>query len=232
MLTVIAGEDTAKAREIWGETIASYRDKGFLIESKQLKDLTEIGGDNGEAVNLFGQSPVYLFERLSKLAKGRTKTKEKELIAALGTTESVIVLDWEGGSSGYELGAFKKMASRFLEAKPAGTIFDLLDACIPNNLRQFLKILDTTLLTQDEHFVYTLLIKHMRKVLLARLGGVDPKTPPWQRGKLVAQSKRFDEEKLFGLYEGLVKIDIAQKTGATPYSLRQSVELLVCYYLK
>ena len=232
MLTIIAGEDSITSRQKLQELKEQYKQKGYSIEAVSVSDIPDLLKNADGVTNLFGQEAIYVTENASSKYKGRTKTPYKEAIQLIAKSTSIHLIDWESGKSAYDLSSFKKIATSFYEAKPAKNIFELLDACYPGNLVEFLKALAVVNATQDIGFIYILLCRHVRKLYLAAEGISDMKTPPWQRGKLTFQAKKWDPKKLMKFYEGLARIDVSMKTSSTPYDLKESIELLVCYYLK
>lgn len=232
MLTIIAGEDTATSRQKLQELKEQYRQKGYSIDVVSTADIPDLLKNADGVTNLFGQESIYIAENVSSKYKGRAKTPYKEAVQLIAKSNSIHLIDWEEGKSAYDLTTIKKIATTFYEAKPPKNIFELLDACFPGNLDSFLKTLAIVNTSQDIGFIYALLCRHVRKLYLASEGIIDSKTPPWQRGKLSFQAKKWDPKKLQKYYEGLARIDISMKTNTTPYDLRESIELLVCYYLK
>lgn len=232
MLTIIAGEDTIRSREKLQELKEQYKQKGYSIDLVAVADIPDLLKNADGVTNLFGQESVYMTENASSKYKGRAKSPYKDAIQQIAKSSSIILIDWEDCKSAYDLATVKKIATTFYEAKPAKTIFELLDACYPGNLAEFLRSLEIVHASQDMGFIYALLCRHVRKLYLASQGIIDTKTPPWQRGKLAFQAKKWDSQNLMKFYEGLARIDISMKTSSTPFDLKQSVELLVCYYLK
>ncbi len=232
MLTIIAGEDTIRSRQKLQELKEQYRKKGYSTDQVNVSDIPELLKTADGVTNLFGQESIYITENASSKYKGRAKTPYKEAIQEIAKSTSIHLIDWEDGKSAYDLSAMKKIATSFYEAKPEKSIFELLDACYPGNLNDFLRYLTIVNSSQDIGFIYALLCRHVRKLYLASEGVVDSKSSSWQRGKLSFQAKKWDSTKLMKFYEGLARIDTSMKTSTTPYDLRKSLELLVCYYLK
>lgn len=232
MLTVIGGEDSVASRQKLQELKSKYKAQGYSIDGVAPGDVPELLKNAEGVTNLFGQESIYIVEKLSSKYKGREKTPFKEAVQSIAKSTTIHLIDWESGKSAYELSALKRIATTFYEAKPSKSIFELLDSCYPGNLKQFLNAVEVVNQTQDIGFIYALLCKHVRKLILAQNNALDSKTPPWQRGKLKSQAALWKEENLLKFYEGLARIDISMKTSSTSYDLRASLELLVCYYLK
>jgi len=232
MLTIIAGEDTVQSRKKLQDLKEQYKTKGFAIGNVAAQDVPDLLKSAEGVVNLFGEESIYVVEKLSGKYKGRAKTPFKQAVQDIAKHSTIHLIDWESSKSAYELSALKRIATTFSESKPPKGIFELLDACIPGNLSGFLQAVETVSQTQDSGFIYAMLCKHVRKLILAAGDKLDSKTSPWQRGKLKSQASMWDTNKLMKFYEGLAGIDMSMKTSSTRYDLQGSIELLVCYYLK
>jgi len=232
MLTVICGEDQETARKYLLSIKDSFKKKGYSLMEILVADLPEVYKNSSGVVDLFGQKSVYVVDGLSKQYKGRTKTPFKLTVEALSKDKNIHLIDWEAGKSGYVLSTLKKLAGSFQEYKPSKNVFQLLDFCYPGNLTNFLFTLDIVLKTQDQMFVYTLLTRHIKKLLMASGGDFDNKTAPWQRGKLQSQAKMWKIKALVNFYDGLIRIDVATKSGSSTFDIRDSIEILACYFLK
>ena len=232
MLTVICGEDQETARKYLISIKDSFKKKGYSLMEVLVADLPEVYKNSSGVVDLFGQKTVYVVDGLSKQYKGRTKTAFKQTVDALVKDKNIHLIDWEAGKSGYILSTLKKLADSFQEYKPGKNVFQLLDSCYPGNLKSFLATLDVVLKTQEVMFVYTLLTRHIKKLLMATDGHFDSKTAPWQRGKLQSQARMWKMKQLVNFYDGLIRIDVATKSGSSTFDIRDSIEILACYYLK
>lgn len=232
MLTIVCGEDIQKARASFLALIESYKKKGFAIQSVSLTELPDVYKNATGVVDLFGQESVYIVDRLSSKYAGRAKTDFKDVVQAVSKHTTFHLLDWEEGKSAYDLTSLKKLASTFIEEKPDKNIFQLLDSCYPGNLKQFVALLEEVDRTQDSMFMYTLIWRHIRKLILARENALDASTPPWQRGKLAQQANHWEGKKLSSFYEGLIRIDLGMKSSTSTFDIKDSLEILACHYLK
>lgn len=233
MLTIICGEDEVEARLKFKNFTSKFKNEGNILLNVALNNLEDVLKDeNGGVADLFGNTAIFLTEYLSKKYKGREKTTFKDKIVNIAKNNNVHLIDWEGGKSAYDLSSLKKISTTFLESKPTKNIFDLLDSCYPKNLKNFLEIFDKVAETQEEIFIYTLLWRHMKNVILAKLNYQALKLAPFQKVKIANLANKWDEKNLLNFYEKLLNIDISTKLSTNPYSYNNSVKLLVCYYLK
>lgn len=228
MLTIICGEDSVSAREYYQKLKTAYESKSVFVQAVHPKDIIATIRTGEQTIDLFSQKTVYFTENLNAyLSRAGRKLPEgfEELFAAKDSE----IIDWESEKSGRDLKIAK--LGKVKEFKPGKTIFQLLDACYPTNKKQFLLLLDAIGASTDGVFIYTMLARHIRSLLLAKNDTFSSRVAPWQRGKLSSQAKKWDEKKLVGFYEGLHRVDIALKTSATPYTVKESLDILACYYL-
>lgn len=232
MLTVIAGEDSIKSRDkyIWLKN--KYKSEGFNLVETEAKNLPNLANNFYEVSDLFGRKSVYLTENLYDTFKGKKNIKVKEQIQKLSMDKTQVIVDWENGKSAYELSSLKKVATIFEEFKLPNSIFDLLNSCYPKNLAIFIDVLNKVNKNQDIVFIYSLLWRHVRKLVQVHCNTLDTAIAPWQKSKLEFQAMKWDKAQLINFYEKLINIDLSIKTNKSSFDLKESIELLVCYYLR
>lgn len=232
MLTIVCGEDIGAARNHFLTLKENYKKKEYALRDIDGTELPDIYKSSQGVVDLFGRESVYVTNNLSAQYKGRAKTEMKDIIQKISTDSKFHILDWEGGKSAYDLATIKKITSGFFEFKLSKSIFELLDSAYPGNLKSFLSTLNIISASQDIIFIYTLLWRHVRKMILAQKNIFDNKTQPWQRGKITAQANTWKPPALLNFYNGLIRIDQGMKTGTSTFDVKDSIEILGCYYLR
>lgn len=229
MLIIVCGEDSSSSRQYILDLKKEYAKKQYDTLNVHARDIIETVTKSDLNSSLFSQKIIYFTENLNTYL---SRIKNKELLGQfeqIATNKTVEVIDWEDGKSARDLKIAKLGTVK--EFKPSSNIFQLLDALAPKNRLRFLSLLESVTKTQDSLFVFTMLSRHARTLLLAKTGSFGSRVQPWQKGKLSAQAKQWDEAKLEGFYQGLFKIDTALKTSATPFDLKKSLDILACYYL-
>ncbi|MDA1317070.1 MAG: hypothetical protein O3B87_03525 [bacterium] len=232
MLTIFAGEDSATSRRAFTSILQSYKEKNFDIRSVALNEIESIVLDDAGVTTLFGQEQIYTVENASKKYKGREKTSYKTAIQEIAKDKHKMLIDWEDGKSAYDLTTLKRIATDFRESKAQRSIFEVLDYCYPGNVIQFLSSYYIVLKSHDASFIFIMLCKHIRSLIQAQSNVYEKGSQSWQRLKIDQQAKLWDQTKLKKFYDGLARIDISSKSQASPYDLSQSIEVLVCYYLR
>ena len=233
MITIFCGEDSVTARAAYIEAIEEYRLKQADIISLPASSILDIKKGLADNISLFSAQKVFCIEKLEKYSfKKSTKASKNEVyeaLVAISTDKSIILLDFEDEKQGRQL-KLKDLATVH-ESKPATSIFKLQEDIYPGNKLTFIKDLRTVCSSQDEMFVFVMLFRHIRQLVLATNNTLPSKLPPWMKYKILGQAKKWDPKLLVHFYEGIIKIEINAKTSADPYGIAKSLEILACHYL-
>lgn len=228
MITIVCGEDNVSAREYFLGLQQGYKDKGFQIQKVLPSQLEDVVNETSEVPDLFGQRKIFATEGLNK-AVSRRGDKVFKLLERIAQNKELEVLTWEDSISQRDLKL--KELGKVKEFKPSRNVFQLLDACYPSNLKNFLTILSKISMPQNEIFIHVMLQRHLRNVLLVKASSPPSALQSWQVGKLKNQARHWDQEKLTGFYDGLYKIDSSLKSGKNPHGIKNSIDILACYFL-
>ncbi|MFN4212943.1 MAG: hypothetical protein ACK4FL_03215 [Microgenomates group bacterium] len=215
MLTIICGEDTVASRDYFNKLKADFQNNGYQTSYILPHDLRQISMAQIHTPTLFNQKTAYFSENLL------AKFKEKNLPEAT-------IIDWEEKSL-YELKIPKGAVVK--EFKPPNSLFKLLDACYPGNSKTFLTILHQLPDKIEDGFIFFMLAKQIRNLLLIKMDQKITNLPSWQLTKLKFQARRWSTEKLLAFSEGLYRIDVSTKTSTNPFDIRKSLDILACYFL-
>ncbi|MFH0979327.1 MAG: hypothetical protein V1803_00015 [Candidatus Roizmanbacteria bacterium] len=229
MLTIICGEDSIASRDYYSNLKKSYQDKVFQIIEIPSSELENIPSWMAESQSLFNQNKIFFTVNINKRLSRKLNLKINKVVEQLIKDKTVEVIDWEEEISSREL----KFPKGFIikEFKPPQNIFKLQDALYPGNLKSFLSILNQLTETVDENFVFIMLIRHLRNLLLVKIGQGNSKLQSWQIAKLKNQVSKWQLDKLINFYDSFHKIDVSQKTSTNPYTLKKSLDILSVYYL-
>ncbi|OGK18389.1 hypothetical protein A3G67_03815 [Candidatus Roizmanbacteria bacterium RIFCSPLOWO2_12_FULL_40_12] len=226
MLTIVCGEDTVASRAYFQEVIETYKKKDYEVLKISPDQLPDVQQEHFESLSLFGLKKVYFIENLNKTLKRGGSDKLLKTLETLGDTPLII---WEDGVSKRELKLQK--AGSVKEFKPGENVFKLLDSCYPKNLRSFLLMLDELATPQNEMFLFIMLQRHMRNLVLVATGNPPSSLQSWQVGKLKGQSSHWETNSLLDFYDKLINLEIGLKSGKGSYTLKKGIEMLACYYL-
>ena len=226
---VICGEDNAASREYFVSLLNKYREKGYLPQNVALDDLKILVGGNSQAPNLFGLKQLYNIENLNKKL-GRAKNEElASMLKKIDQNKEFILIDWEDSTPSRDL-KIRRLGT-IKEFKPSQNVFKLLDACYPANLASFNRILNEVATPRSEVFIYIMLTRHLRSLLLAKEGELSSRLQPWQKQRIIRQTQHWDRSNLLTFYQKLLGIDITLKTGKNVFGIKASIEILSCYYI-
>lgn len=237
MLTIICGEDIVGSRNYLSQLKNEYSEKGEEITNLTSQEVPNILKWQGDNLNLFTSKLIFVTEHLEasiirkrgkkSAQKSAVKTME-DIINEIAGRKDIELIDWEE-KAGRDIKL--KATAKVKEFKPSKSIFKLLEACVPGNLSTFVQTLSVIAESQDETFIFIMLYRHIRTLLLAHERIFANTVQSWQRHNLTSQVKRWTQNKLSDFYEGLYRIETSTKSGTNPYGIRKSLEILACYYL-
>lgn len=229
MLTIICGEDSISSYNYYASLKKSYSEKDCEIIFISANDLGNISLWMGEAQLLFTQKQIFFTQNINKKLSKKLNLKFNKIIEDLIVDKNVEVISWE-----------EDLQSRFLkfpkgitikEFKPTESIFKLQDSLYPGNLKNFLKIFKELVKTVDENFIFIMIARHLRNLILVKTEQTVNKLQQWQVYKLKNQAAKWETEKLINFYDSFHRIDLLQKTSTSPFNLTKSLDMLAVYYL-
>jgi len=229
MLTVFCGEDSVSAFNHYSALKSNYKNRGFQIIDLESAELEDILLWMGQSESLFFSKKAFFTSNLNKKLSRKSNLKINQIVDMLIKDEDLEVFSWEQEVSSRYL-KFPKGAT-IKEFKPSENIFKLLDAFYPGNLKIFLSLLNNVSLSADVNFIFTMLSRQVRNLILIKNDVTDPKIQKWQYYKLKGLADKWTALNLQKTYESLYNIEVMQKTSANPFSLVASIELISCYYL-
>ena len=229
MLTIICGEDSVSSRNHFLDQQKIFAEKGYKIVNVDYRLVLELDESEASSASLFTQKRVFFTSSLNKKVLKKLNSKTERKIKEIIISKEIQVFDWEEETSARDLKSIKGIVIK--ELKPSQTIFKLLNFCYPGNLKQFISSLKTISESTEDIFIFIMLARHMRNILITKLGERLSKLQSWQIAKLSNQAKYWKQENLINFYQGLHRIDVNSKTNGTPYSVKEALEILACYYL-
>ncbi len=230
MLTIICGEDIVTSRNYFTSIKNQYSLKGYEINNITHQDIDKLLMWLGESVSLFSQKKLFSAENLNKYLKKKADAQGNKILEELKKIEkskAVELIVWEGIAQ-RELKLVK--TGKVKEFKPSQTIFKLLDSLYPGNKTSFVTQLNN-LNNVEDTFIFIMLTKHVRNLILVKEGEIPQRMQSWQIYKLKSQLKYWKIDNLINFYEALFKIEMGSKTSSSPYSIKESLEILACHFL-
>lgn len=235
MLTIICGEDHVAAREYFKNLKDKYREKHIEIRLISSSEVEEMKKWLLDSPSLFFEKKVFFTENLTKALKRKKNPGTLLDLANIAKNNDVELYVWEDGLSARIINTNVSMAklakiARIKEFKPKENIFQLLDACFPSNKQKFIALLRDLLHNTNQEFIFMMLARHVRNLILAKENALSAKLPFWQKNKISSQAKFWQKEKLMIFYESLFRIERRAKTSASQ-TLSQSLEITACLLL-
>lgn len=227
MLTIICGEDTISSRNYFISLKKNYSGKGFEIRDIKFNEIVEITRWLADSPSLFFQKKIFFTERLNKYIKKENQKLTADL-QKIEKMKDVELIDWEEMSR-WEL-KLKKIGY-VKEFKPNETIFKLLESLYPSNRVSFVSLLDKLAQDLDENFIFIMLVRYVRNLIIIKEGEIPPRMQSWQTYKLKTQARHWKIENLVNFYEALFKIEVGLKTSSNPFSIKESLDILACHFL-
>ncbi len=223
-MTIFFGEDIISSRK-------AFLDKIGELKSNDIEVVRVLGKDfnktfivhNLESNSLFGNKRVAAVENFFSGQKSKDKEESLEYIEKLG--ENAIF--WE--TKEFTKGDQDKLSGSFtlFNFKLPQQLFSFLDKISFGKTAENLKSFEIVCQTVEPGFIFQMLIRQIRLLILAKDESCLTKLAPWQKSKVLSQAKSFPEEKLHFLYKKLLEIDFQQKTSTSPLDLKSSLELFL-----
>lgn len=225
MIILIHGEDTTASRNKLLEVKEKYKDA----------ELVTLDGRNlalSNVVTVFDSPSLFQIKKILIVERFFTGVLPKEKISIL----SYLTKDAQLGS---EVIFWEEKELEKTQIKRLGTEVKELKFPLPPLLFRFLDMVGTepssrllsefhTLLNQKEaELIYALLLRHVRNLIIAKDLGMKGfgAMPSWQSGKFIRQASTQTLTDLIGRYRKLLYIDYQIKTGQTPLSLPQLLDI-------
>lgn len=227
MLTIICGEDNISSRNYFISLKNNYKNKNYQIIEIEPNQIEEIVKWQSQAQSLFKPQIVFFIENLFQKYLNKKRDLKSQIIKKLNLLKEEI-FDWEDQISSYELN-LKQLTIK--EFKPPASIFTLLDNLYPGNLKNFYKIFTQIIKRNNEALIFYMIIKHTKNIILVKENQPISFKNFWQEKKIRYLAKLWPSEKLIEFYDGLFRIDMLIKTSSTPFSIKESLDILLCYYL-
>jgi len=230
MLTIICGEDSIASRNCFLEQEKILREKDFEIVNIDYHQVLELDETGSSESSLFASKRAYFTQSLNKKVFKKMSERNEKKIKAIVFSKEIQVFDWEEETSSRDLKSIKGIIIK--EFKPSQNIFKLLDSCYPGNLKTFVTSLNILSESTEDIFIFIMLARHMRNILITKMGDKVPKLMSWQIAKLSNQARYWDEKNLINFYQGLHRIDVNSKTNGTPFTVKKAMDILAFFYLK
>ena len=227
MITVFSGDNIVSSRKAFLGALEEAKSKGKETTSLDGKKLSPTDLIQAlESKSLFGNDKIIFIENLFSLTKSKDKEKLIEMVRKNSDADTEVFIWEEKELSKTQQEGFNKNF-HFLPFKLPAIIFTFLDSLSPGKTKENLQGLHYCLAQEEPEMIFSMLIRQIRLLILAKEGEDYLTGAPWQKTKILKQEKLFTSEKLKGIYQRLLEIDYQQKTSQLPLSLTSSLDLLM-----
>lgn len=222
MITLLHGDDTAKSRAELERVMDAYAGREIRhVEGKSADDTLLV--QSLESSSLFGGDTIVVIENLLG-SLGKKQKRAEQLVGFLSRApQETSILLWEDRTLSPGLLKLLGKASVRLFKTPV-VIFQLLDGLRPGCAKTMLPLLSEVLALEPAEVVYTLMYRRIRDLIQVADHVTPERVQSWQLGRLTQQSASFTMDRLLKLHRDLLDMDIAIKTGSSPFPLGTLLE--------
>lgn len=225
MILLIHGEDAVSSRKILDDQKEKHKDdERQYFEGSSLDLETILTCDQSQS--LFQNSKTIIIENLLSGQLSNQKEKILSYLSSEQLTSNIII--WEKGEiSKSNIKKFLPYAKDIL-CQPPQMLFKFLDTMFDNPVSSISLFHNVTSIREAE-LVYSMLVRQFRYLIIARdMGAVGlSDMQRWQAEKFVRQAMQFDLNKLISFYRFLLSIDYQIKSGQTPYSMTELLDIFL-----
>lgn len=227
MVTIIYGENTKDSRNFLHSYLLTKEDKILLTsDAISITELTQIF----DGTSLFEtKKTVVLEDYLSKARKSKEKDTIVTYLAQKASDHDIVFWDSKELTPTSYKAFTKPTLKQFSYPK---SIFLFLDNLVPRNSEKLISLHHTVLKTTEPEIVLFMLARHVR-LLLTSHDQSDTvieewkRLSPWQKDKIIKQSRKFSQEKLISIHKTLYTLDKKQKTGELGVPLSSAIDFLL-----
>lgn len=220
-MLILQGDDQVKSRAALGEEKARAKSDGV--------EIVEINGEKaelGEVLQALESTSLFLGGRLvviEGLLSSQASKRKEAIVAYLKKNNFDELILWEGKEVGPA--TLKSLGGRVETFKISPEIFKFMDALAPGRQREILECWTKSLAQGPVEQIFYMLCRQIRLLMVAKEDAANMKDNPYVIAKVKRQCTLFPMNKLIDLHRRLYEIDRGQKTGVSPLSLEQEVEL-------
>ena len=222
-ISVYSGEDIISSRKAFLEHLERLKNEDFEICRVAGKDITEESlALLSSPTSLFGQKRVLVIENWLTGTKSKEKNKIIQNVSLLNC--ALVIWENKNFTKGDQL---KYPNFVFKNFKLPPVLFKFLDSLGPKKINDNLRLFREAVESTDPNFLFLMLIRQIRLLILASDKNDLLKLAPWQKAKLQKQAQFFSLDELRQINKRLLQIDFEQKTSRTPFLIEKQLEILL-----
>src|SRR3989344_7443995 len=227
MILVIHGSDLVSSRDLYFEEKNKTKNPIFLNgEGLTFDELFQ----KAENKNFLDKSTAILIENFFSKNKSNT-TEFKKIFSYISTNRDLGVIFWENSEVSKTILLQLKNATVKNFPLPQN-LFPFLDNIKPQNTKYLIGLFNELEKNEQTELTFFMIVRQFRLLLSQTDNGgkhIDEvkRLAPWQVSKLKRQLSFFDNNTLIAYYNKLFEIELGQKSGKFPCSLRESIDFFL-----
>lgn len=226
MLYLLHGDEPEALRKKLSELKADAKNKEVReVDGKHI-DPTSLT-QALESSSLFGGDVLIVIEGFISNAKKREKSFAATLTKIVEASKTADIILYEEKEVDKTTQAKLDPRVSTVLCKTPVVLFTFLDSLRPGNARVSLASFTETVAHEPAEIVFVLIVRRVRQLIQLSDGVTPEGLQGWQAGRLTAQARHFTIDKLVAMHESLLNIDIAIKTGTSPFTLSQLLEQFI-----
>jgi hypothetical protein len=227
---VFYGEDLVRMDK---DTLTLKRSYSTVRTFEELPELAQLRNEL-LTDNLFTEKKLFVFRNmfLFQVTRGKLSQKIEEIMQFLSSvreTADMVFVDEDSNKIKYYKLYFPK--ATYHDYKLPGYLFAYLDNLKPGNIRKCFEYFQKSIATSPVEILFFMTKRRIKELLQLSSGELKGNYQPWMLGKLKSQAKEWNADKLVQFYSSLFNSEKLIKTGKTPYTTQQSLEIILSLYL-
>ena len=196
-----------------------------LLDGKSVNEANLTQALESEA--LFGGGTLVIIENLfGKLGKKQKNIADLAEIIIRSSNTSDIIL-WEDREVSITVIKSLGKAVKIQLFKTPISLFQFLDSLGAGSTKNSLLLFQKTLETHAPELILSMIVRRMRQCIMLKDNVTPEGLQDWQASRLTAKAKYFTMKKLLSMYQRLLDIEYAIKSGNSAFTLTQQLEQLV-----
>jgi hypothetical protein len=225
-ILILHGQDASVSRNLLTDEKRKNEASEIITLDANKIQLTDLVMAN-EAVSILSDNKMLVIEGIFT---GRMTAEKEKFIEYLNNEKlafPTVLYEWKAIDKKVLIKYFPN--ARIVASNYPPVLFKFLDSIGSATALSFVKLFHEVLKEKDAEFIYIMLIRQFRLLIIASDSGISGLSmmQPWQAGKFVTQSGCFKTERWISLYRLLLSIDVRIKTGITPYSYTQLLDIFL-----
>lgn len=226
MLKIFCGSNSADSRRSFILEKKALEKRGVNCIVLESSDMENLDAMIAQHASLFSEENAFFLENIL------SKKHHRDALKSYIPDPSLLLNVWEEKVEDRNLKKYFPKAQFIVHADQT-TLWKFLDGLYPGNLTSSLRSLSTLYSSQEPIMLLYMLQQRAKELILVNnsLSG-KVRRAPWQEKALLGQAHKWNDKYLNQFYKKLYDIEFGTKTGTQPYSIKEALDILFCFYLQ